>query len=214
MSENIAAMEEGRSKKYVRNRTKSMSLDLSIQQNVSIIMVARVQIPSISISVGHFDRRWATLFPCCLASPTLPSRQQLSTAQAGGPPSVEMPRAAIGQFYKATLAFKWRPFFRAYSGYTSAPMIFFDGRIITISWLKLQLKSALFTSATIEIHGDVRYFGGFLGVLFCLCLFFANSFSQSVQLFFLVPIRVHLRFIANTAAANFVKSKQLYKFFE
>ena len=33
---------------------------------------------------------------------------------------------------------------------------FFDGRIITKSWLKLQFKNALF-SATREIHGAVRY---------------------------------------------------------
>ena len=64
-------------------------------------------LPSISISVGHFDRRWATFILCCLASPTLPWRQQLSTAQADGPPSVEMSQAAIiGHFYKATLALK------------------------------------------------------------------------------------------------------------
>ena len=32
-----------------------------------------VHVPSISINVGHFYRRRATLFPCYLASPVLPS---------------------------------------------------------------------------------------------------------------------------------------------
>ena len=78
-----------------------------------------------------------------LASPTLPSRQQLSTAQAGGPPSVEMPRAAIGHFYKATLALKWLDLWSEHSLSTYLRPRFFDGCIITKSWLKLQLKNAL-----------------------------------------------------------------------
>ena len=40
--------------------------------------------------MGHFDRRRATHFPCYLASLVLPLGQIVSTAQAGGPPSVKM----------------------------------------------------------------------------------------------------------------------------
>ena len=40
--------------------------------------------------MGHFDRRRATHFPCYLASLVLPIGQIVSTAQAGGPPSVKM----------------------------------------------------------------------------------------------------------------------------
>ena len=53
--------------------------------------------------MGHFVRFWATLFPCYLASQSLPSWQHLPTAQAGGPKSDKIVWATnMTPFHKVT----------------------------------------------------------------------------------------------------------------
>ena len=61
--------------------------------------------------MGHFDRRRATLFPCYLASLDLPIGQIVSTAQAGGPPSVKMGWATKSIIFEDVRGHKETQFF-------------------------------------------------------------------------------------------------------
>ena len=61
--------------------------------------------------MGHFDRRRATLFPSYLASPYLPIGQIVSTAQAGGPPSVKMGWATKSIIFEDVRGHKETQFF-------------------------------------------------------------------------------------------------------
>ena len=110
-------------------------------------------ITSISISVGHFDRRGATLL---LGQPN--SAIKAPTLYCPGRWSVEMPRAAIGHFYKAALALKWLDLWSEHSlSIHICAHEFFDGRIIAKTWLlNCNTQKCPFIAAR-KIHGVVRY---------------------------------------------------------
>ena len=105
-------------------------------------------IPSISISVGHFDRQlWATLFPSAAwpaqlcGNSLLPRQVAHHLSKCPGPPLGIFTRPDSG------LEMTW-PLFRTFSGYRFLhPWIFEWTYYHTISWLKLQFKMLFFCAA-------------------------------------------------------------------
>ena len=80
--------------------------------------------------MGHFDRRRATLFHCYLASLVLPIGQIVSTAQAGGPPSVNMGWATKSIIFEDVRGYKVTPLFTCkFFGQFAVQGIFFSTQL-------------------------------------------------------------------------------------
>ena len=95
-----------------------------------------------------WQTRWATISACCQAQLCHQGSNSLLPRQVASP-SVEIPRASIGHFYKANpgLEMTW-PLLRTFSGYISAPMIFW--------WRFYHYKLAIITTLKNPLFCDER----------------------------------------------------------